>query len=104
MPFSGRPPAVEGHSGRISLLSLGAPHPFRLTRSSFLAELSRNWQYDNARIVVQWMTLVRAAVERTLKTFPPASPFLATALGSSAPSSSGLAGSVTVADGSLLLS
>ena len=84
---------------------LGTPHPFRLTRSSFLAELSRNWQYDNARIVVQWMTLVRAAAERTLKTFrvPPASPFLATALGSPAPSSSGLAGSATAADGSLLL-
>ena len=75
---------------------LGTPHPFRLTRSSFLAELSRNWQYDNARIVVQWMTLVRAAAERTLKTFP--------ALGSPAPSSSGLAGSATAADGSLLLS
>ena len=57
----------------------------------------------NARIVVQWMTLVRAAAERTLK-IPPASPFLATALGSPAPSSSGLAGSVTAADGSLLLS
>ena len=51
---------------------LGTPHPFRLTRSSFLAELSRNWQYNNARIVVQWMTLVRAAAER----IPPASLFL----------------------------
>ena len=51
---------------------LGAPHPFRLSRSSFLAELSRVWQFDNARIVVQWMTLVRAAAERPLKAFPPA--------------------------------
>jgi hypothetical protein len=29
---------------------LGTPHPFRLTRSSFSAELSGNWQYENARI------------------------------------------------------
>ena len=38
---------------------IGTPHPFRLSRSSFLAELSRAWQADNAKIVVQWMTLVR---------------------------------------------
>ena len=49
----------------------GAPSPFRLSRSSFLAELSRAWQFDNARIVVQWMTLVRAAAERPLRIFLP---------------------------------
>ena len=38
---------------------IGTPHPFRLSRSSFLAELSRAWQADHAKIVVQWMTLVR---------------------------------------------
>ena len=55
-----------------TLASLGTPNPFRLTRASFLAELSRAWQLDNARIVVQWMTLVRAAAERPLQTFLPA--------------------------------
>jgi hypothetical protein len=79
---------------------LGTPHPFRLTRSSFLAELSRNWQYDNARIVVQWMTLVRAAVVRTRRTLPPAPLPLATALVSPAPLSSALAGGATAAFGS----
>ena len=79
---------------------LGTPHPFRLTRSSFLAELSRNWQYDNARIVVQWMTLVRAAVVRTCRTLPPAPLPLATALVSPAPLSSALAGGATAAFGS----
>ena len=50
-----------------SLSSLcGAAHPFRLSRSSFLAELSRTWQFDNARIAVQWMTLVRSSAERLL--------------------------------------
>ncbi len=34
-----------------SLSSLGAPHPLRLSRSSFLAELSRAWQFDNANIM-----------------------------------------------------
>ena len=78
--------------------SLGTPHPFRLTRSSFLAELSRNWQYDNARIVVQWMTL-RAATERTRKTLPrtPASLPLALALVSPAALSYVLAGGATAA-------
>ena len=38
---------------------VGAAQPFRLSRSSFLAELSATWQFDNARIVVQWMTLMR---------------------------------------------
>ena len=59
-----------------SLSSLGAPHPFRLSRSSFLAELSRAWQFDNARIVVQWMTLVRSYGTRlpSLPPFPPARP------------------------------
>ena len=81
---------------------LGTLHPFRLTRSSFLAELSRNWQYDNARIVVQWMTLVRAAAERKRKTLPrtPASLPLAFALGSPAPLSSVLPGGATAAFGS----
>ena len=59
-----------------SLSSLcGTPHPFRLSRSSFLAELSRTWQFDNARIVVQWMTLVRSCAARllpSLPAFPPA--------------------------------
>jgi len=54
-------------------LSFGAPHPFRLSRSSFLAELSRAWQFDNAKIVVQWMTLVRNCGTRLpLPPFPPA--------------------------------
>jgi hypothetical protein len=75
--------------------SLGAPHPFRLSRSSFLAELSCAWQFDNARIVVQWMTLVRAAVERPLKTFLPA-----TFSHVAAPSSSALAAGGTTAAGS----
>ena len=79
---------------------LGAPHPFRLTRSSFLAELSRNWQYDNARIVVQWMTLVRAAVVRMRRTLPPAPLPLATAMVCPAPLSSVLAGCATAALGS----
>ena len=79
---------------------LGTPHPFRLNRSSFLAELCRNWQYDNARIVVQWMTLVRAAVVRTRRTLPPAPLPLATALVSPAPLSSALAGGATAAFGS----
>ena len=48
-----------------------ASHPFRMSRSSFLAELSSAWQFDNARIVVQWMTLVRSAAQRSVKTFPP---------------------------------
>ena len=56
-----------------SLSSFGAPHPFRLSRSSFLAELSRAWQFDNAKIVVQWMTLVRNCGTRLpLPPFPPA--------------------------------
>ena len=37
--------------------AIGTPHPFRLSRASFLAELSRAWQADNAKIVVQWMKL-----------------------------------------------
>ena len=77
-----------------SLSSLpGAPHPFRLSRSSFLAELSRAWQFDNARIVVQWMTLVRAAAERPLKAFLPTT-FSHVA---APPSSSALAGVTTAA-------
>ena len=83
---------------------LGTPHPFRLTRSSFLTELSRNWQYDNARIVVQWMTLVRAAAKRSPKTLLSASFPLAAAPGSPPPSSSGLAAGVTAADASSLVS
>jgi hypothetical protein len=56
-----------------SLSSFGAPHPFRLSRSSFLAELSRAWQFDNAKIVVQLMTLVRTCGTRlSLPPFPPA--------------------------------
>ena len=82
----------------------GTPHPFRLTRSSFLTELSRNWQYDNARIVVQWMTLVRAAAKRSPKTLLSASFPLAAAPGSPPPSSSGLAAGVTAADASSLVS
>jgi hypothetical protein len=76
--------------------SLGAPHPFRLSRSSFLADLSRAWQYDNARIVVQWMTLGRAAAERPLKTFLPGTLSHVAA----PPSSSALAAGVTTAAGS----
>ena len=50
---------------------LAASHPFRMSRSSFLAELSCAWQFDNARIVVQWMTLVRGAAQRSLNTLSP---------------------------------
>ena len=54
----------------------GTPHPFRLSRSSFLAELSCAWQLDNAKIVVQWMTLLRSSAARLLPSqlaqFPPA--------------------------------
>ena len=54
----------------------GTPHPFRLSRSSFLAELSCAWQLDNAKIVVQWMTLLRSSAARLLPfqlpQFPPA--------------------------------
>ena len=58
-----------------SLSSLsGTPHPFRLSRSSFLAELSRTWQFDNARIVVQWMTLVRSSAARLLPSLPASPP------------------------------
>ena len=49
--------------------AIGTPHPFRLSRSSFLAELSRAWQADNAKIVVQWITLVRSSNAR----LPPSS-------------------------------
>ncbi len=70
------------------------PHPFRLSRSSFLAELSRAWQFDNARIVVQWI-LVRAAAERPLKIFLPATLSHVAALSSAA-----LAAGVTTAAGS----
>ena len=38
---------------------VGSAHPFRLSRKAFLAELSAVWQFDNARIIVQWMTLMR---------------------------------------------
>ena len=76
--------------------SLGSPHPFHLSRSSFLAELSRAWQYDNARIVVQWMTLVRAAAERPLKIFLPTTSLSHVA---APPSSSALVAGVTTAAG-----
>ena len=66
----------------------GAPSPFRLSRSSFLAELSRAWQFDNARIVVQWMTLVRAAAERPLRIFFPSASSSALAAGVTAAASS----------------
>ena len=61
-----------------SLSLPGSSHPFRFSRSSFLQELSRQWQYENARIVVQWMTLVRSASQRSLITFlpPPLVPIL----------------------------
>jgi len=49
-----------------TLTSLGHPAPFRLTRSDFLARLSSQWQLDNARIVVQWLTMMRAAHTSTL--------------------------------------
>ncbi len=40
-----------------SLSSLcGAAHPF-LAPPIYLAKLSRTWQFDNASITVQWMTL-----------------------------------------------
>ena len=55
-----------------SLSLLGTSDPFRFSRSSFLAELSHQWQYDNARIVVQWMTLVRVLSRRfSLPRWPP---------------------------------
>jgi len=66
----------------------GTPHPFRLSRSSFLAELSCAWQLDNAKIVVQWMTLLRSSAARLLSSqlpqFPPARGNLAAAAGAGA--------------------
>jgi hypothetical protein len=44
-----------------TLTSFGVPAPFHLSRSAFLARLSSQWQHDNARIVVQWLTMMRAA-------------------------------------------
>ena len=42
-----------------SLGMVGKPSPFCLSRSAFFSELSPIWQHDNAKIVVQWMTLQR---------------------------------------------
>ena len=50
-----------------SVASLGPQAPFHLTRSSFLARLSSQWQLDNAKIMVQWLTMMRAAHLRTLR-------------------------------------
>ena len=79
-----------------ALSSPSIPNPCRLTHASLLAELSRAWQFDNAKIVVQWMTLVRAAAERPLQTFLPAAFFRVPA----PPSSSTLAAGETAADDS----
>ena len=42
-----------------ALFCSGSPNPLRLTRSSFLHQLSCLWQFENARIVVQWLTMAR---------------------------------------------
>ena len=42
-----------------ALFCAGSPNPLRLTRSSFLHQLSCLWQFENARIVVQWLTMAR---------------------------------------------
>ena len=93
-------PPTQSHSGRTSPLPSALLIPSASPDPPFLSELSRNWQYDNARIVVQWKTLVRAAVVRTRRTLPPAPLPLATALVSPAPLSSALAGGATAAFGS----
>jgi len=50
-----------------SVTSLGPPALFHLTRSCFLARLSSQWQLDNAKIIVQWLTMMRAAHLRTIR-------------------------------------
>ena len=42
-----------------ALFCSGSPNPLRLTRSSFLHQHSCLWQFENARIVVQWLTMAR---------------------------------------------
>jgi hypothetical protein len=42
-----------------ALFCSGSPNPLRLSRSSFLHQLSCLWQFENARIVVQWLTMAR---------------------------------------------
>ena len=50
-----------------SITSFGPPAPFHLTRTDFLARLSSLWQCDNAKIVVQWLTMMRAEHLRSRK-------------------------------------
>jgi hypothetical protein len=50
-----------------SITSFGPPAPFHLTHTAFLARLSSLWQRDNAKIVVQWLTMMRAEHLRSHK-------------------------------------
>ena len=50
-----------------SITSFGPPAPFHLSRTAFLARLSSLWQLGNAKIVVQWLTMMRAAHLRTIR-------------------------------------
>ena len=47
-----------------SLLAPGAPNPARLSKSDFLHLLSLQWQFDNARIIVRWLTQMRLSQQR----------------------------------------
>ena len=47
-----------------SLTSFSPPAPYHLSRSAFLARLSSQWQLDNAKIAVQWLTMMRVATRR----------------------------------------
>ena len=49
-----------------SITSFGPPAPFHLSRTAFLARLSSLWQLGNAKIVMQWLTMMRAA-HRTIR-------------------------------------
>jgi len=44
-----------------SLSALGTPNPLRLSKSAFLQQFSSMWHFDNARIMVQWLTMSRDA-------------------------------------------
>jgi hypothetical protein len=50
-----------------SITSFGPPAPFHLTRTAFLARLSSLWQRDNAKIVVQWLAMMRVEQLRSHK-------------------------------------
>jgi len=65
---------------------VGKPSPFCLSRSAFFTELSSIWQQDNAKIVVQWMTLQREKATRSkLQDFIRSAAPVAAALPAAAP-------------------